>query len=304
MMKLSQVQWQKTAVFLQTNARPLEQTLFAYHFGSGAQEAVFAALAAFQNADGGFGHGLEPDVQMAGSSVLATTVAFQILRSFQVDKTQPLVQSGIAYLENLYSAVQQSWPFVPESVGNAPRAPWWQYDADYTHYWHNPRPEVVGYLLDWGNSDLGEQVLTAVLHTAAATETVEFHALFCYLRLLKTAALPAAARQTLQPLVQKWAVQLVETNPAQWAGYGLRPLAVAPTPDDFLADHFSTAIEQELTYLAQTRQVDGAWHPAWSWGEAYPDVWLQAAAAWKGVITLHNLLTLRAYGRLADDIGQ
>ncbi len=302
MMKLSQAQWEKTAVFF-TTARSLEQSLFNYHFGTGSVEAVLDALAAFQNEDGGFGHGLEPDVQTAASSVLATTVAFQTLRSLNVNKTHPLVQGGIAYLEDLYSADQQSWPFVPQAVVNAPRAPWWQYDADTTNYWHNPRPEVLGYLLDWGNRELAEEVLTAVLATATATETIEFHALFCYLRLLKTAVLPAEARSTLQPLVKKWAMQLVETNPAQWAGYGLRPLAVAPTPDDFLADYFAEAIEQELTYLVNTQQADGAWHPAWSWGEAYPDVWPQAAAAWKGVITLNNLLTLRAYGRLADGVG-
>lgn len=302
-MTLSQEQWEKTAVFLQ-NARPLEQTLFNYHFNTGSVEAVLDALAAFQNEDGGFGHGLEPDVQMPESSVLATTVAFQTLRSLQVDKTHSLVQRGVSYLENLYNDAQKSWPFVPEVVANAPHAPWWQYNADTTNYWHNPRPEVLGYLLDWGTGDWDERLLTAVLHTASTAETIEFHGLYCYLRLLKTAVLPSIARATLQPIVKKWAVQLVETDPKQWSGYGLRPLAVAQTPDDFLADHFAEAIEQELTYLVNTQQADGAWHPAWSWGEAYSDVWPKAAAAWKGVITLNNLLMLRAYGRLPDDVGR
>jgi len=133
-MKLTNEQWEKTAVFLQT-ARPLEQTLYNYHFGTGSVEAVLAALAAFQNNDGGFGHGLEPDLQLTDSSVLATTVAFQILRELGVAKTHPLIQNGIVYLENLYSAEQQSWPFVPETVVNAPRAPWWQYDAHCDGGW-------------------------------------------------------------------------------------------------------------------------------------------------------------------------
>jgi len=303
-MKFTNEQWEKTAVFLQKHARPLEQTLFNYHFGRGSVEAVLDALAAFQNEDGGFGHGLEPDVQMAESSVLATTVAFQILRSLQVDKTHPLVQGGVAYLENLYSAAQQSWPFVAVAVANAPHAPWWQHDANFTNYWHNPRPEVLGYLLEWGNEDWEGRLLTAVLDTAATTGTIEFHAIFCYQRLLKTAVLPTSARAALQPIVKKWAVQLVETNPEKWVEYGLRPLAFAPTPNDFLADHFAEAIERELDYLVQTLQSDGAWHPAWSWGEMYPDVWPQAATAWKGVITLNNLLTLQAHGRLPDGAGR
>ncbi|MCA9924502.1 MAG: hypothetical protein KC421_19130 [Anaerolineales bacterium] len=304
MMKLTKEQWEKTAVFMQTSARPLEQALFNYHFGAGSVTAVFAALAVFQNEDSGFGHGLEPDMQVADSSVLATTVALQTLRALAVPGTNPLVQGAVRFLQNTYSPAHQSWPFVPPNVAEAPHAPWWQYDADYTQYWHNPRPEVVGYLLDWGDSALGAQVLTAVLATAAQAESIDMHALYCYLRLLETAALPDDARRTLTPLVQKWADQLVETNPDNWGGYGLRPLAVAATPDALLANHFIDAINQELDYVVREQQADGAWWPAWSWSDLYPDVWPQAAQSWKGVITLHNLLTLRAFGRLPDGVGQ
>ena len=83
-MKLSQTQWEKTAVFLSTT-RPLEQILFNYHFRTGSLEDVLDALAVFQNEDGGFGHGLEPDLQSPNSSVLATTVAFQILRDLGIE---------------------------------------------------------------------------------------------------------------------------------------------------------------------------------------------------------------------------
>ena len=298
-MTLTDEQWEKTAVFLSTT-RPLEQTQFNYHFGTGSVAAVLDALATFQNVDGGFGHAIEPDLHSPDSSVLGTTVAFQILRDLGIEKTHLLIQGGITYLENLYSSEQQSWPFVPETVVNAPRAPWWQYDADYTNYWHNPRPEVVGYLLNWGNRGLAEEVLTAVITTAQSTESIEFHSLFCYLRLLDTESLPEETVNILEPIVQKWADQLVETNPEKWGEYGLRPLAVAPHPGHFLASHYANAIEQELDYLVNTLQDDGAWHPAWSWGEAYPDVWPKAAQMWKGVITLKNSLTLRAFDRLPD----
>ncbi len=79
-MKLTTTQWENAAVFMQTMARPLEQTLFDYHFSNGSVATVLGQLAKFQNEDGGFGHGLEPDMQAADSSVLATTVALQRLR--------------------------------------------------------------------------------------------------------------------------------------------------------------------------------------------------------------------------------
>lgn len=54
-MQFTNAQWKKAAVFMQTTARPLEQTLFAYQFGTESLRAVLDALAAFQNEDGGFG---------------------------------------------------------------------------------------------------------------------------------------------------------------------------------------------------------------------------------------------------------
>ena len=56
--------------FIVAHARPLERAWYAYQFESGPAEAVLDTLAAFQNADGGFGHGLEPDVQLPNSSAI------------------------------------------------------------------------------------------------------------------------------------------------------------------------------------------------------------------------------------------
>ena len=47
--------------FMLRNARLLERRLFEATWTGGPSAAVVAALAAYQNADGGFGAGLEPD---------------------------------------------------------------------------------------------------------------------------------------------------------------------------------------------------------------------------------------------------
>ena len=49
--------------FIYNNARLLERQLFAFHFKGGSREQVLTALSAYQNADGGFGHALEPDIR-------------------------------------------------------------------------------------------------------------------------------------------------------------------------------------------------------------------------------------------------
>jgi hypothetical protein len=302
-MKLTRAQWEKTAVFMQTEARSLEQALFALEFGNGTQVDVTTALTSFQNEDGGFGHGLEPDVQISASSVLATTVALQHMRHLDLPADHSLVRQAMGYLQATYSPAHQSWPFVPPMVADAPHAPWWVYESDLSTYWHNPRPEIVGYLLEWGDEQLAGELLTAVLATAAAKEEMEMHAWLCYQRLLQTRTLPKEAGEQLAPLVEKWAIQLVQTNPEKWGGYGLRPLTAAPTPDSPLAIQFADAVDAELTHIIQNQQVDGAWWPTWSWGDAYPEVWPEAAKMWKGLITWQTLVQLRAYGRFADGVG-
>ena len=63
MIKLATESFERARRFLKTEARSLERTLFERHFEAGPAGAVLAALAAFQNDDGGFGRALEPDVR-------------------------------------------------------------------------------------------------------------------------------------------------------------------------------------------------------------------------------------------------
>ncbi|MYU04889.1 hypothetical protein GTY81_13540 [Streptomyces sp. SID8366] len=60
-------------------ARVLEQRLFAYHFLRGAPAAVEAALDAYRNEDGGYGHALEPDLRGPVSQPLHTAHALRVL---------------------------------------------------------------------------------------------------------------------------------------------------------------------------------------------------------------------------------
>jgi hypothetical protein len=58
--------FERTARFITNSARPLEHAQFEYHFRSGSVVALLDELQKYQNDDGGFGHGVEPDVRMPG----------------------------------------------------------------------------------------------------------------------------------------------------------------------------------------------------------------------------------------------
>src|ERR1043165_7237167 len=65
--------------FLRAEARLLEQGLFDTLFHDAPASGVVDALRGYRNADGGFGHGLEPDKQCPASLPLDVEVALQTL---------------------------------------------------------------------------------------------------------------------------------------------------------------------------------------------------------------------------------
>lgn len=64
--------------FLAGHARLLDRRRFELFFAGGDADPVLAALRAYRNADGGFGHGLEPDLRAAESQPAAAWHAFEV----------------------------------------------------------------------------------------------------------------------------------------------------------------------------------------------------------------------------------
>ena len=129
--------------------REMDRRLLSFHFDDGPQAAVLEELANYQNEDGGFGRGLEPDVQMPGSSVMTTTMALRILREVKAPSSDEIVRKALEYLTAQYDSSRRVWPIVPQEVDEFPHAPWWNFEntaETFGHFLANPRAEVVGYL--------------------------------------------------------------------------------------------------------------------------------------------------------------
>ncbi|HLY32861.1 MAG TPA: hypothetical protein VKQ36_17690, partial [Ktedonobacterales bacterium] len=65
----------KATEFTWSIARLLERRRFAYLFLDGERQAVLDALRPYQNPDGGFGNGLEPDIRAPVSQSVPTWTA-------------------------------------------------------------------------------------------------------------------------------------------------------------------------------------------------------------------------------------
>ena len=304
-MKLPRPAQEKARSFIQEQARPLERALCAYHFAGGAPEPILAALAEFQNPDGGFGRALEPDFRLPDSSAIATTVGLQILRAVRAPADHPLVREAMHYLLDTYDAPNRVWPIIPASADSAPHAPWWGYSENLADQWGgflaNPRAEIVGYLHEHASlvpADLKDALTAAVADHLDQTrgELVMFD-LMCYLHLTETRSLPEDLHGRLIPQVAELSNRLVVRDPSQWHEYGLKPIEVVKSPQSPFIQGLEREVEQNLDFEIERQGEDGSWAPAWTWDESHPETWPTAERDWKGVLTLHTLKILRDFGR-------
>jgi len=293
MPQLSDTHYQKAVNYIKGHARPLEKVLYAYHFENGTKDAVLVELGRFQNADGGFGHGLESDIRLADSSVIATTIAFQKCRELGVSESHPIVQKAGQYLINQYDSTQKTWSNIPSNIDDAPHAPWWEYSDDLSHNLVNPRAEIVGYCYDYPNlfpTILRDELIHAILAHTETHHEVEMHELLCYIRLAETASLPSDIREKLVTFLTPQVQKSVPQDSSNWGEYGLTPLSVVSTQKSLFYPHFAKIIPQNLAYINAQQAEDGYWSPSWSWAFVDEPAWNEAERDLRGVITLNNLL--------------
>ena len=73
----------------------------------------------------------------------------------------------------------------------------------------------------------------------------------------------------------------------------------APTPDSLLAAELENSVQLQLDYEIKSQADDGGWQPNRTWGpDHYESAWETARVEWAGYLTLHNLMMLKAWGRI------
>ncbi|MFC5649839.1 hypothetical protein ACFPYJ_12040 [Paenibacillus solisilvae] len=298
MNKLTKEQFELAGQFLMNSGRALERALFEYEFGSGSQEAVLEALSAYQNDDGGFGHGLESDLRSPQSSALATTVGLQHLSGIGLDGGHEMVRRAIQYFIQTYDPVIAGWEIIPVTAAEAPRAIWWEYPA-FTKEWGNPGAEITGYFHLYSdlvpNKLLDSVTSYAVdyLNTRCALD--EMHEMLCFVRLADQ--LPVDTYNQIAVKLNEFMDNCVVMHAADRQPYGAYPLQIVDSPASRYFAKYSSVIPHDLDMLLTQQGEDGAWPVNWAWGR-YDEEWQKAELELKGVMTLQALRTLRAFGRL------
>lgn len=292
-------------------ARPLEVARWEYLFEGGSRERVLEILGAYQNEDGGFGHGLEPDFWLPSSSPMATWAAVRILSEVDVEPENPMVQSLVGYLFHSQDG-SGMWPAVLPENNEYPHAPWWHWEPGVEQQWmFNPGVELAAYLIHWSrpdndNAQKGWKTVQLAIVRLMDCDEMDMHEISNFLAMLElmelreeeflknTGYTVSVAKDKLAELVNK----AVETDPSEWGnGYKALPLTFVQRPDSFLCNTLGDLVEKNLDFYADQVDDNGLWPVPWQWS-AYPSEYAIAARYWQGIIALERYRVLKEFGRL------
>ena len=274
--------------FMFRTARVLERRHLAVMLHGAPAEPVRDALLAFRNADGGFGHALEPDVRAPHSEPVATLSALETLAALHADG-DPLIADAAAWIDTIADP-DGGVPFVLPDAARYPRAPWMVPSDGGSHLtfalaavlWELDAP---GPWRDRATAWCGDKL-------EQPDELSAFCIMFglAFLDHVDDAPRADAALAGLRPRLGPDGSVPV---PGGTENERLMPLALAPRLNGrsrrlFAADQ----IEADLDRLEAGQQDDGGWTFEWlAWTPAQE-------LEWRGRVTLEALSVLLSHGRL------
>lgn len=293
-------QAKRIETYLAAKARSLDSARYRYRVGDGEARAIVTALRPYQNDDGGFGHGIEPDLRVPDSTAIATWMAFQYLNDAGETVSHDVIERALHYFIDTYDEERNGWRIVSPRVEHYAHAPWWDYTSAMSHFgWGNPSAAILGFLLRYRDivdgGKLIERLRSRALSRITEVDASHFHEVLTFRSLYRDgdASLKGALRTPLSQLIRR----AVETSPDAWSGYVATPLTFIASPDDPFRDLFEReTLEANLVFLLDTIVDGDHWEPNWNWSGKYPAEWEQAKQDWSGYLTAQNMLALRGFG--------
>lgn len=295
---LTQGNYQLAITFLKSKARKLEKSIFEYEFESKPFSRVLDELRKFQNQDGGFGNGLEPDLRCTESSALATTKALEILQ--MNTESIDLVKSALNYLDATFNSQLFGWDIIPKVAEQSPRAVWWKYGA-FRENWGNPNADIIGFFMDYKTEyslhNLNSLIDYAIENLMHKCDLTEMHELFCYLHL--TERLDDDQKSVIDKKLDLFMDNCVSKSMEERSGYGATPLQVVNSISSPYYSKYVDLIPIELDNLIDQQSEEGSWEPNWTWYQ-FEEEWLTAKEEWKGILTLNALRIIRDFNRIEN----
>lgn len=289
----------KAIKFISENARPLELAIYKYYFENESNQAVANELSKFQNADGGFGHALEPDFFNPNSSPIATNDAIiTLFRVNALDNGSDIVKGIISYLEShdSFNEDKKRWLFAIDSNKDYPHAIWWEKKGDGISKF-NPSVSLAAFMVCYGNrTSLYEEIIKESFDYLENSGEVSGDDVNCYLL-----AYELLTSNNINDIVNLDAFKDLLCKAIEncickdISKYGVE---YVPMPSviftsrymEFITPEIKSLIAAEKDILGKLQMEDGGFDFTWKWYTSYPAEYEQARAWWRPRITIEKLL--------------
>lgn len=299
--------FEKAKNFIYRNARPLDLARWQFHFENGSREAVFNALSHYQNPDGGFGHGLEPDNWNANSTPIATWSATEILREINFsDASHPIVQGILRYLESGadYDPEHRQWLNVVPTNNDFPHAIWWEYGEKGSEFKYNPTASLAGFIIKFAARESKLYSLGAEIAKEAFSFLVsnvpfdEQHITTCFINLYRDCLEAKTVFLDMEKFKSLLILQVnhcINRNSETWfTEYHTKPSDFIFAKDSIFLPGNEELIARECELIIEKQQPDGGFPVTWKWWTEYSEFHL-SANWWRSCFTITNLRFLKAF---------
>lgn len=292
-------------------ARPLEMSLFNFHFKGESSSLIINELKKFQNDDGGFGHGLESDFRLPDSSPMATSIALRILSEIENSQSgteknnaEKMIKEAILYLENAFDSNRNGWFVATRKINDFPHAPWWNYDEEINmtlidRSWGNPSAEILAYLYKYKEFvkklDLEDLLEYAVSNIENKKEYDSEHEIFCYIKLYENA--PENLKGRLEKAISDAISQLIEYDIEKWNDYLPMPLDFVSSVEGNRFGIVESKIEDNLHFFIKELNEKHMIKPPWGTSFYEGDL-KEAYNEWIGLLSLKALIILENFNKI------
>ncbi len=276
--------------FVLANARLLDRHRLAVLLHGAPVDPVLAALRAYRNADGGFGHALEPDIRTPESEPSATLHALEVLAEVGA-LDDPMVSDAAAWIATV-AEPDGGVPFALPTAAASPHAPFLTLPpspgGSFLTY------ALAGVLWEAGVDDpwlaRATEWCWADLERSDELDAYGVKFALDFLDAVPDGGRAAEAVGRLRPHLEPDGSIPVRGGTADER---LNPLMLSERLGARSRVLFTQdQIEADLDRLAREQQEDGGWtfdYLAWSAGQSVES---------RGIVTLLALSTLSANGRL------
>ena len=250
----------------------------------------------YQNEDGGFGHGLEPDCWNTVSSPIQTWAATEIVREVGLkDAAHPIIRGILRYLGSASDFNGHVWLQTIPSNNDCPHAPWWSYVPSQEPT-YNPTASLAGFILKYAGRE-SELFATGVrlakeayafFRTNAPMDSM--HTVSCFVELYED--LEELDRNgdidmgEFRDLLQQQIRHVLTWDTSVWSTeYACKPSLFIHSKDSPFYLQNKELCDFECEFLSQTQEADGTWKITWEW-ENDPEQWHISKNWWKSDLIL------------------